>query len=83
MCTLQNAHGAATKERHSQGALGQNLKGDMSSCRKQRADAAPSCIAVHLSCLACKGYCSAANHSERTAPRIVGQQVPQFNSVLC
>lgn len=36
MCTLQNTHGTATKERHSQGGLGQNLKGERSSCRNQR-----------------------------------------------
>lgn len=84
MCPLQNTHGAATKERHSQGGLGQTLKGETELFQQaERADAAPSVTAGHLSCLVCKGYCSAAKHSQRTVPRIVRQQIPQFNSELC
>lgn len=77
MCTLQNTRGAATEELHTQRDLGQNLKGQTSSCRNQRE------LMLLPPVLLCTWAAWHAKHSEQTAPRSVGQQVPQFSSVLC
>lgn len=79
MCSLQNTHGTA----QSGGPGAKFERRDQLLQKPERAATAPSCTAVRLSCMVCKGYCSAAKHSEQTLARIVGQQVPQFNSVLC